>query len=86
MLARSQHASRRASALLITSATLLPGNGRANYGPAEYFTYNTVTTSWPRNGERYQRCRRLQRVPSELAGSVHVAGSGAIYFDARAIH
>ena len=22
----------------------LPGNGRANYGPAEYFTYNTVTT------------------------------------------
>jgi hypothetical protein len=24
---------------------LLPGNGRAGYGPAEYFTYNTVTTS-----------------------------------------
>ena len=23
---------------------LLPGNGRAGYGPAEYFTYNTVTT------------------------------------------
>jgi hypothetical protein len=24
---------------------LIPGNGRAGYGPAEYFTYNTVTTS-----------------------------------------
>src|SRR5439155_4699713 len=23
---------------------LLPGNGRGGYGPAEYFTYNTVTT------------------------------------------
>jgi hypothetical protein len=23
----------------------IPGNGRANYGPAEYFTYNTVTTA-----------------------------------------
>ncbi len=60
---------------------LLPGNGRAGYGPQEYFTYNTVTTG---GHAMAQGCNGTAAYPAfrpNIPEYFSSPGSVTVYFD-----
>ena len=60
---------------------LLPGNGRAGYGPAEYFTYNTVTTGGHAMSPSCNGCAAYSVFRPSLPETFTSPGPVTIYYD-----
>ncbi len=60
---------------------LLPGNGRAGYGPAEYFRYNTVTTGGHAASVNSNGCAAYSVFRPSLAETFSSPGPVTIYYD-----
>jgi hypothetical protein len=61
---------------------LIPGNGRAGYGPAEYFNYNTVTTGGHAMAQGSNGMAAYSVFRSSLPETFTSPGPVSIYFDA----
>ena len=61
---------------------LLPGNGRAGYGPAEYFSYNTVTTSGHAHALGCNGTAAYPAFRSSIPENFTSPGPATIYWDA----
>ncbi len=60
---------------------LLPGNGRAGYGPAEYFTYNTVTTGGHAMAQGCNGCAAYSVFRPSLPETFTSPGPVTIYYN-----
>ena len=60
---------------------LLPGNGRAGYGPAEYFSYNTVTTGGHAMSPSCNGCAAYSVFRPSLPETFTSPGPVTIYYD-----
>ncbi len=60
---------------------LLPGNGRAGYGPAEYFTYNTVTTGGHAMAQGCNGCAAYSVFRPSLPETFSSPGPVTIYYN-----
>ena len=60
---------------------LLPGNGRAGYGPAEYFTYNTATTGGHAMSPGCNGCAAYSVFRPSLPETFTSPGPVMIYYD-----
>ncbi len=62
---------------------LLPGNGRAGYGPQEYFTYNTVTTAGHAHAVGCNGTAAYSAFRPSIPEGFTSPGPATIYFDAN---
>ena len=60
---------------------VIPGNGRANYGPAEYFTYNTVTTAGHAMAQGCNGTAAYSPFRPNIPEGFTSPGPATIYFD-----
>ena len=61
---------------------LLPGNGRSGYGPSEYFSYNTVTTSGHAHAVGCNGTAAYAAFRPSIPENFTSPGPATIYFDA----
>ncbi len=59
----------------------LPGNGRAGYGPAEYFSYNTVTTAGHATANGCNGCAAYSVFRPSLPEAFTSPGPATIYYN-----
>ncbi len=59
----------------------LPGNGRSGYGPAEYFSYNTVTTGGHNSASTCNGCAAVDVFRPNLPEGFTSPGPVTIYYD-----